>query len=87
MQLGKPGGKHWLAVWKFVHAMQSCLMLLEHCMSRAASRAACTAGSNNPIRTPMIVITTSNSTNVNPLVRCDALCMAQSPKTGRRVQP
>jgi hypothetical protein len=35
-------------------------------MRRAASRAACTAGSNSPTMTPMIAITTSSSTNVNP---------------------
>ena len=33
---------------------------------RAASRADCTAGNNSPIRMPMIVITTSNSTSVKP---------------------
>ena len=32
----------------------------------AASRAACTAGSNSAMRIPMIAITTSNSTSVNP---------------------
>ena len=31
---------------------------------RAASRAACTAGNNIAVRTPMIVMTTSSSTNV-----------------------
>jgi len=35
-------------------------------MRRAASRAAWTAGSNSEIKMPMIVMTTSNSTNVNP---------------------
>jgi hypothetical protein len=33
---------------------------------RAASRAACTAGSSKPTSTPMIAMTTSNSTRVNP---------------------
>ena len=44
----------------------SCLRLFWHCASRAASRAACTAGSNSAIRMPMIVITTRSSTNVKP---------------------
>ena len=43
-------------------------MLLEHCIRRAASRAACTAGSSKAIRMPMIAMTTSNSTKVNPRV-------------------
>lgn len=33
---------------------------------RAASRAACTAGNNNATKTPMIVMTTSNSINEKP---------------------
>src|SRR5436190_12611557 len=41
-------------------------MLLVHCDRRAASRAACTAGSNSATSTPMIAITTSSSTSVNP---------------------
>jgi hypothetical protein len=40
--------------------------LFWHCVRRAASRAACTAGNNNAIKMPMMAITTSNSTNVNP---------------------
>ena len=43
-----------------------CLRLLLHCICRAASRAACTAGSNSAIRMPMIVITTKSSTSVKP---------------------
>src|SRR5580704_12623941 len=39
-------------------------MLFLHCVRRAASRAACTAGSNNEISTLMIAITTSNSISV-----------------------
>ena len=35
-------------------------------MRRAASRTACTAGNSKAIKMPMIVITTNNSTNVNP---------------------
>jgi hypothetical protein len=38
--------------------------LLLHCVRRAASRAAWTAGSSNAIKIPMIVMTTSNSTKV-----------------------
>ena len=34
---------------------------------RAASRAACTAGSNKAIKIPMIVMTTRSSTSVKPL--------------------
>ena len=37
-----------------------------HWAIRPASRAACTAGSNSAIKMPMIVITTSSSTSVNP---------------------
>jgi hypothetical protein len=36
---------------------------------RAASRADCTAGNSKAIKIPMIAITTSNSTSVNPLRR------------------
>jgi hypothetical protein len=43
-----------------------CLMLLEHDIRRAASRAAWTAGSNSPTRIPIIAMTTSSSTKVNP---------------------
>jgi hypothetical protein len=38
-------------------------------MRRAASRAACTAGNNNPTKMPMIAMTTNSSTNVKPLER------------------
>src|SRR3569832_2278335 len=44
-------------------------MLLVHWMRREASRAACTAGKSNPIRTAMMAMTTSNSMSVNPLGR------------------
>ena len=46
--------------------MPICLRLLEHCMRRAASRAAWTAGNNIAIRTAMIAITTNNSISVKP---------------------
>ena len=38
-----------------------------HCVRRAASRAACTAGSSNATRMPIMAMTTSSSTSVNPL--------------------
>jgi hypothetical protein len=40
--------------------------LLVHCERLAASRAACTAGSNKAIKIPMMAMTTNNSTKVNP---------------------
>ncbi len=40
--------------------------LLPHCPRRADSRAACTAGRSRPTSPPMIAITTSSSTSVNP---------------------
>src|SRR5205823_4147267 len=43
-----------------------CFRLLMHCDRRAASRAACTAGSRSAIRTAMIAITTSSSIRVKP---------------------
>jgi len=41
-----------------------CRKLFVHCMRLAASRAACTAGSNRATSTPMMEMTTSNSTSV-----------------------
>ena len=38
----------------------------QHCARCPASRAACTAGNSRAIKMPMIVITTNNSTRVNP---------------------
>ncbi len=38
-------------------------------VSRAASRAACTAGSNSATSTPMMAITTNSSTKVKPLAQ------------------
>jgi len=43
-----------------------CFRLLTHCERRAASRAACTAGSKRAIKTAMIAITTSSSIRVKP---------------------
>jgi hypothetical protein len=39
---------------------------LAHLIRAAASRTFCTAGSNSPINTAMIAITTSNSISVKP---------------------
>ena len=47
-------------------ASPNCFRLFWHCMERAASRAACTAGNNKEIKMPMIVMTTKSSTRVNP---------------------
>lgn len=44
--------------------------LLSQLIRRAASRAACTAGSSEPTMTPMIAIT-SNSTRVKPGLRLE----------------
>jgi hypothetical protein len=41
-------------------------MLLTHCVVRAASRAAWTAGSNSATKIPIIAMTTSNSISVKP---------------------
>src|SRR6266436_9172504 len=43
-----------------------CFMLLRHCMRRAASRAAWTAGKSRAIRTAMMAITTNSSISVKP---------------------
>ena len=45
--------------------MPTCLKLLMHCMRRAASRAAWTAGKSKATRIAMMAITTNSSTNVN----------------------
>src|SRR5688572_10878080 len=42
-------------------------MWLRHWVRRAASRAACTAGKSNATKTPMMAMTTSNSTSVKPV--------------------
>jgi len=47
-------------------ATPSCLKLFAQLLRRALSRAACTAGSKRPTSVPMIAITTSSSTSVNP---------------------
>src|SRR5947209_6835084 len=52
-----------------------CLRLLTHCDRRAASRAACTAGSKSAIKTAMIAMTTRSSISVKPLVPGDVSLM------------
>src|SRR3954454_19855860 len=59
-------------------AIPSCLRLFVHWIRRAASRAACTAGSSRAIRTAMIAITTSSSIRVNP-ARFRGVLIASSP--------
>jgi hypothetical protein len=41
-------------------------------MRAAASRTFCTAGKSNPIRTPMMAITTNSSISVKPRLRREA---------------
>ena len=48
-------------------------MLLEHCIRRAARRAAWTAGSRRPMSTPMMLMTTSSSISVKPRRRRDRM--------------
>src|SRR5580704_1448550 len=52
--------------------MPNCFRLLRHCVRRAASRAAWTAGSNNAMRIAIIAITTNSSIRVKP-ARCELL--------------
>src|SRR5262245_37723085 len=47
-------------------AIAHCRKLLVHFMRRDDSRADCTAGNNSATSTPMIAITTNNSTSVKP---------------------
>ena len=56
-----------------------CLRLLVHCMRRAASRAAWTAGRSRAINTAMIAMTTSSSISVKARRRAgeDGLIMAK----------
>ena len=65
----RPSGNLPLGDSKLWTARPICLRLLTHWARRAASRAACTAGSSRPMRTAMMAMTTSNSISVNPL-RC-----------------
>src|SRR3954469_20061528 len=61
-----PMGKLFTCSWYVWSARPICFRLLVHCMRRAASRAAWTAGNSRAIRTAMIAITTSSSISVNP---------------------
>ena len=50
-----------------------------HCVRRPLSRAAFTAGSNNPIKMPMMAMTTNNSTRVKPFLPTLRIDMGRSP--------
>ena len=63
------------------------LRLLVHSVRRADSRAACTAGSNSATSTPMMAITTNNSTSVNPSCRSTFHDHAFCPVKGCRESP
>jgi hypothetical protein len=63
-----PGGNRLAAASKFNAAIPTCLKLFVQLIRLAASRAAWTAGKSNPTSMPMIAMTTSNSTKVNPLL-------------------
>jgi hypothetical protein len=67
------------------HPITICLRLLQHCICRAASRAVCTAGNNNAIKIPMIVMTTNSSTSVKPRLR-NELFISVPEKTKRVVK-
>jgi hypothetical protein len=69
-----PAGNRPVAFSWFRQPRARCLRLFWHCACRAASRAACTAGSKSAIRMPMIVMTTNSSTNVSA-GRCLAALM------------
>src|SRR6478736_3261074 len=63
------------------------LRLLWHLARRAASRAACTAGSKSATRMPMIAMTTNSSTSVKPVRRNEVRALppiAFPPKLGPR---
>ena len=60
------GNVRWLVSY-VCSARASCFRLLLHCMRRAASRAACTAGNRSATSIPMMAITTRSSMRVKPL--------------------
>jgi hypothetical protein len=60
------GGTAPFALSKLWMASPICLRWFAHCVRRAASRAAWTAGNKIAIRIPMIAMTTNSSTSVNP---------------------
>ena len=59
-------GKCLLPSWNMCIARANCLRLLAHWVRLAASRACWTAGNVKPTKMPMMAMTTSNSTSVNP---------------------
>ena len=52
--------------WQVCAASAICFMWFEHWVRRALSRAACTAGKSSATKTPMMAMTTNNSTSVKP---------------------
>ena len=62
MSLVHPVGSSLRLLSKLWTARPICFRLLVHCVRRAASRAACTAGSNRATKMPIMAITTSSST-------------------------
>ena len=58
-----------MLIWLF-RAKPICLRLFMQEARRPDSRAALMAGNNRATRMPMMAITTSNSTSVNPTLRC-----------------
>ena len=72
-----PAGSRRCADSKLRHPIATCLMLFAQLVRLAAARTACTAGNSMPTRMPMIAMTTSNSTSVNPLF---SFFIAQIPK-------
>src|SRR5687767_8889092 len=58
-------GRHLYVPSKLCIAKASCFRLFVHCVRRADSRAACTAGKSRAIKMPMMAITTKSSTSVN----------------------
>ncbi len=60
------GGNEFWVLWKLCSARPICFRLLMQVVRRAASRTDWTAGNSSPIKTPMMVITTSSSMRVNP---------------------
>ena len=66
MNICELGGSRFMALWKFCIPKMTCFMLFWQRARLAASRTAWIAGNSNPMRMAMIVITTNNSTRVNP---------------------
>jgi hypothetical protein len=61
-----PGSVPWCSLANIRKPVITWRMLLPQAALLAASRALCSAGSRMAINTPMIAITTNNSTRVNP---------------------